>query len=159
MNFGFFYQSKSTPIDSVFGENTVRFYHVHVRLPVCFRTCNGRYNELYVYYVPRNDSDLSQTNFKLWLTHVEQLAVFTAFFNLLVFEFPVIHLFAFDFLWALHLRRYDFLHEFISNWLKWHKATGSAEHDKIPRVHYASLKTTCQPILHQAISKIRMLNF
>ena len=48
--------------NSVFGEDTVRFYHVHVRLPVCFRTCISLeewLNEFYIYYVPRNDSDLS----------------------------------------------------------------------------------------------------
>ena len=64
-------------MNSVFGENTVRFYHVHVRLPVCFRTCISLeewLNEFYIYYVPRNDSDLSD---KFTLT---QLAAFTAFF-------------------------------------------------------------------------------
>ena len=87
-------------MNSVFGENTVRFYHVHVRLPVCFRTCislEELLNEFYIYYVPGNDSDLSD-KFTLTLTNSRRAACsFYGFFsNLLVFEFPVIHLFAFD---------------------------------------------------------------
>ena len=106
-------------MNSVFGENTVRFYHVHVRLPVCFRTCISLeewLNEFYIYYVPRNDSDLSG-KFTLTLTYSRRAACsFYGFFsNLLVFEFPVIHLFAFDVFWTLHLRGYDFMHEFNSN--------------------------------------------
>lgn len=104
-------------MNSVFGENTVRFYHVYVRLPVCFRTCISLeewLNEFYIYYVPRNDSDLSD-KFTLTLTNSRRAACsFYGFFsNLLVFEFPVIHLFAFDVFWTLHLRGYDFMHEFI----------------------------------------------